>query len=298
MSLPDAAAGESLHAARLLKLATTASLGTACLLIAVKFAAWAYTDAVSVLASLVDSLIDAVASLITLAAVRFSLQPADHEHRFGHGKAEPLAALLQAALILGSSAFIMHEGIQRLRTPRELEALVPAIGVMLFAIVVTLALTTLQRHVILRTRSPAIQADRIHYTADLLSNSATLLALYLTQRGVLIADPLLALAIAIWLLVATRQVLADAIDQLLDRELPAVERQAILAVARETPGVQRVRGLRTRRSGRTRLIQLHLELDGEMRLAEAEGIARAVKAGILERFPDADTLILKDPGSP
>ena len=292
MAAPEPSSSTSSDAPRLLKIATAASVGTACLLIAVKLAAWLYTDAVSVLASLVDSLIDAVASLITLLAVRYSLTPADQEHRFGHGKAEPLAALLQACLILGSCGFIVHQAVERLRAPRELDALVPAIGVMLFAIAATLVLTMVQRHVIRRTHSPAILADRIHYQADLLSNSATLLALCLTQRGVLLADPLLALGIAAWLLIATRQVLREAIDQLLDRELPATEREAILAVARQSTGVRGVHGLRTRRSGRTRVIQLHLELGGDLPLAEAEAIARAVKAGILERFPGADTLVL------
>lgn len=280
----------------MLKLATAASVGTACLLIAVKFAAWIHTDAVSILASLVDSLLDAVASLITLAAVRYSLVPADREHRFGHGKAEPLAALLQAGLILGSCGFIIQQGFERLRTPRELEDLAPAIGVMLFAIVATLALTLLQQYVIRHTRSTAILADRVHYQADLLSNSATLLALWLTQRGILLADPLLAVGIALWLLVATRQVLREAIDQLLDRELPAIERREILAIARDTPGVRTAHGLRTRRSGRTRLIQLRVGLDGTLALAEAEAIANSVKAAILEHFPDADTLVLIESG--
>ena len=148
--------------ARLLRLATAASVATAGLLVGGKLYAWLSTDAVSLLASLLDSLLDSVASLATLIAVRYALRPADAEHRFGHGKAEPLAALLQSALLIASCFFIASEAIDRFRHPRDLEALVPAIGVMLVAIAVTLALTRFQAHVIRRTQSPAIRADRVH----------------------------------------------------------------------------------------------------------------------------------------
>lgn len=280
---------------RLLRWATAASVATACLLVASKLLAWFLTDAVSLLASLLDSVLDGLASVATLVAVRFSLQPADREHRFGHGKAEALAALFQAALLVGSCAFIASEAIDRFAHPRDLDAIGAAVGVMLLAIAVTLALTTFQTFVIRRTQSPAIRADRVHYQADMLSNGATLLALGLSYLGIRLADPVLALAIALWLLISTRQVISEAVDQLLDRELPDEERRRICSAAEGTEGVLDVHGLRTRRSGRTRLIQLHVELDGQLTLAQAEVIADTVRTAILTRFPDADVLIHKDP---
>ena len=280
---------------RLLRLATAASFGTALALITIKLGAWWHTDAVSLLASLLDSLIDAVASLLTLLAVRYALVPADREHRFGHGKAEPLAALLQSLLILGSCAFIFIEAVDRLLHPSRSEELPVAIVVMVIALVATLALISFQGYVLRRTQSPAIRADRVHYSADLLSNAATLLALFLTQRGILLADPVVAFAISAWLLFAARDVLGQALDQLLDRELPAAERRAIAADAAEVDGVISVVALRTRRAGRTRYIQLAVTLDRDLPISAGQAIADAVKRVILDRFPDADVLIVPAP---
>lgn len=281
--------------ARLLRLATAASFGTALMLITIKLGAWWQTDAVSLLASLLDSLLDAVASLLTLLAVRYALVPADREHRFGHGKAEPLAALLQALLILGSCAFIAIEAVDRLLHPRSSDALPVAIAVMVIALVATVALISFQGYVLRRTQSPAIRADRVHYAADLLSNAATLLALFLTEWGILLADPLFAFAISAWLLFAARDVLRQALDQLLDRELPAAERHAIAIAAAGVDGVVSVAALRTRRAGRTRYVQLAVALDRELSISAGQAIADAVKQVILDRFPDADVLIIPAP---
>lgn len=281
--------------ARLLRLATAASFGTALMLIAIKLGAWWQTDAVSLLASLLDSSLDAVASLLTLLAVRYALVPADREHRFGHGKAEPLAALLQALLILGSCAFIAIEAFDRILHPSRSDALPAAIAVMVVAMIATLALVSFQGYVLRRTQSPAIRADRVHYQADLLSNAATLLALFLTQQGIVLADPVFAFAISAWLLFAARDVLGQALDQLLDRELPTAERRAIAADAADVSGVVSVNALRTRRAGRTRYVQLAVALRGELSISAAQGIADAVKKVILDRFPDADVLIVPAP---
>jgi ferrous-iron efflux pump FieF len=239
-----------------------------------------------------DSGLDALASLINLFAVRYALSPADAEHRFGHGKAEPLAALLQALLILGSCAYVFYEAITRLRAPQPIDAVLPAMGVMGFSIAATLALLALQRHVIRRTQSPAIRADSLHYQADLLTNSATLAALFLAGLGLPLADPLFGLAIGLWLLIAAREVLSESLDQLLDRELPDSEREAILAIVSTIAGPDTVCTMRTRRSGRIRHIQVHLAMDGAISLEVAHAIADAVKGGILARFAEADVLVL------
>lgn len=281
--------------ARLLRRATAASVSVAVILIVAKSAAYATTGAVSLLASLVDSLMDAAASLTNLLAVRYALVPADREHRFGHGKAESLAALGQALLILGSSAYLIWQAGLRLAAPKPPEAVAAGIAVMLFSLVATGGLLLLLRHTILRTQSAAIKADALHYRADLLGNSAVLAALWLAQLGVTWADPVLAIVIALYLIVSTREIISQALNELLDRELPESQRQAILASARAHPQVHDVHDMRTRSAGRIPFIQLHIELDGDLSLREAHRVAHEVETEIRRQQPDADVVIHQDP---
>lgn len=285
----------SLDPARLLRLATYASTATAAVLVAAKLAAWIMTGSVSVLASLVDSLMDAGASLVNLLAVRYSLLPADAEHRFGHGKAESLAGLAQATFIAGSAVFLILQALDRLLNPRPLEALGVGMAVMLLAIVATLALVTVQRHVIRRTGSTAIRADALHYATDLLTNAGIILALGLAWLGWPGLDPVFAIAIGLYILYSAGRIGLEALDQLMDRELPAETQARIRELVRGHPQVQGMHGLRTRQSGRTRLIQLHLELDGDLPLREAHAITEAVERGLRAAFPGADVIIHQDP---
>ena len=204
---------------RLLRLATYASVGTAVLLILVKLGAWLVTGSVSVMASLIDSLMDAFASLINLLAVRYSLQPADADHGFGHGKAEALAGLGQAAFIAGSAAFLSLHAVDRLLHPQPLTHIGAGVAVMVFAIAATGALLSLQHQVIRRTQSTAIRADALHYATDLATNAATLIALALAAFGWAGLDPLFALGIAAFILYSAYRIARDAIDLLMDREL-------------------------------------------------------------------------------
>lgn len=283
------------HTARLLKLATAASVAAACLLITVKAFAYVNTDAVSILASLLDSVMDAGASLLNLIAVRYALTPADKNHRFGHGKAESLAALFQAGFILASSAFLIHEAVHRFLAPVPVTEVRSGVIVMILAMTVTTALVSLQRYVVRRTGSMAIHADSVHYRADLLSNAATLVALLLAGQGITKADPVFALLIAGYLLVSTREILRQALNELLDRELPEAQRQAITKIALANPEVKGMHDLRTRRSGRTPIIQLHLEMDPDISLREAHRIADEVEAAISQTFPGADIVVHQDP---
>ena len=279
-----------------MRLATYASTGVAISLILVKVAAYWMTDSVALLSSLVDSLLDAAASLITLLAVRHALVPADAEHRFGHGKVEALAALLQAGLIIGSALFLLFEALPRLVDPQPIEAGSVGIAVMLFSIITTFALTRFQAYVVRRTGSTAIAADALHYLADLLTNAGVILAILLaTQLGWLLADPLIALAIAAYILWSAAQIGRQALDMLMDRELPETQRQQILQVASSHPAVLGVHDLKTRRSGKDIFIQLHLELDGSMRLYQAHTIADTVEAELQTYFPGAEEIIHQDP---
>ncbi|MFQ5959633.1 MAG: cation diffusion facilitator family transporter, partial [Alphaproteobacteria bacterium] len=274
------APGSAPHgAARLMRLATAASVTVAMTLIAVKVVTWLMTDSISVLSSLVDSVMDAMASLINLVAVRHALQPADREHRFGHGKAEPLAALGQAAFIAGSAAFLAIEAVGRLLSPRPIEHAGVGIAVMAFAIVVTVGLVALQRYVVRKTGSTAIGADALHYETDVLVNGSVIVSLVLTSwLGWYVADPLFGFAIALYLVRGAWKISRRALDLLMDREFADEERADIRGLVLAHPKVKGMHDLRTRRAGIQPFIQLHLELDGEMTLHEAHDIADEVEA--------------------
>ncbi len=284
-----------LDRAGLLKLASIASVVTAGFLIVAKLAAWYMTGSVGLLASLVDSVMDSIASLINLFAIRYSLQPADEEHRFGHGKAEPLAGLVQAAFIAGSAIFLIFHAIDRLRLAQPLEQVGVGVGVMILAIVMTLILLAIQRYVIRKTDSTAIRADSLHYATDLLTNVSILLALYLTTLGWTWADPVFAIAVAIYIFYSAFHIGHDSFQQLMDRELPADILEKIQATAMSHSEVTGTHELRTRQSGQTRFVQLHLELDEEMSLKRAHQIADEVEWEIKAFLPGAEVLIHQDP---
>ncbi len=288
---------KQLDRAGLLKLASGASVLTAGILIVAKLTAWSVTGSVSLLASLVDSVMDSIASLINLFAIRYSLQPADEQHRFGHGKAEPLAGLAQAAFIAGSAFFLVFHAIDRLRFVRPLEQVGVGVGVMVLAIVLTLVLLIIQRYVISKTDSTAIRADSLHYLTDLLTNMSVLLALYLSTLGWTWADPVFAIAVAIYIFYSAFQIGHDAFQQLMDRELPDDILEQIQATAMNHAEVIGTHELRTRQAGHTRFVQLHLELDENLPLKTAHAIADEVEAEILEFLPGAEVIIHQDPTS-
>ncbi|WP_455372473.1 cation diffusion facilitator family transporter [Limibacillus halophilus] len=285
--------------ARLMRRATYASVTVALILIVAKSGAWALSGSVALLSTLMDSVLDALASLVNLFAVKHALTPADREHRFGHGKAEPLAALAQAAFISGSAIFLLVEAVKRLYEPRAVEATNLGIGVMLFSIVMTLLLVRYQRYVISQTKSLAITADSLHYVGDLLVNGAVIVALLLSsQLGLYWADPVFGLGIAAYILWNAWLIARGALDMLMDRELEPEERQQIAEIVKHQPEVRGLHDLRTRAAGPQKFIQLHLELDGNMSLWRAHEIADAVEAELQAAFPEAEILIHQDPDIP
>ncbi len=283
-------------AARLMKLATYASVSVALVLIVTKFAAWLMTDAVSLLSTLIDSLLDVGASILNLIAVRHALEPADKEHRFGHGKAEALSGLAQAAFISGSAVFLLLQAGERLYHPRQIENTDVGFGVMMLAIVLTLGLVAFQRHVVRQTGSVAISADSAHYQMDVLVNVSVIISLLLVSRfGLSLADPLFAIAIAIYIIWGSWRIGQTALHMLMDRELDDAQRRRIMEIAKINPGVKGVHDLRTRSSGNQVFIQMHLEMSGDMTLLDAHVIADDVEVRIMEIFPNAEVIIHEDP---
>lgn len=284
------------QADRLRRRATYASVAVALLLISVKFAAWLETGSVALLSSVIDSLLDAAASIVNLLAVRHAMAPADREHRFGHGKAEPLAVLGQSAFITGSALLLLAEAARRLIRPAPVTNPRAGIAVMVFSIVVTVALVLYQRHVVRRTGSIAITADELHYRGDVILNGSVIAALVLSGLfGLRILDPLFGASIGIWIIWSAVRLARLSLIQLMDQELPDDEREKIREIAQSHPEVAAAHDLRTRVAGPTAFIQLHIEMDGEMSLIRAHEISDEVEASLRSAYPNAEIIIHQDP---
>lgn len=282
--------------AALMRLATRAAVACAVLLIAVKTWAYLHTGSVALLSSLADSALDLLASGLNLIAVRFALTPADDLHRFGHGKAEPLSGLGQAAFVAGSAVLIIVQAISRLHDTAPVTDAGLGIGVTLLSIAVTLGLVTLQRYVIARTSSMAVSADSLHYTGDLLLNASVIAALALASMpGLAWADPVFGIAISVFILVNAIRIAIRSVDALMDKELPTEERERIIAIALQHPKAKRVHELRTRSSGMQKHIQMHIVLDPTLTLLEAHRICDDVEKAIEGEFPGVDIIIHEDP---
>jgi ferrous-iron efflux pump FieF len=284
---------ESQH---LLKLATYASVAVAVILIICKTGAWLVTDSVSLLSTLIDSLLDVLASIVNLIAIRHALQPADREHRFGHGKAEPLAGLAQSAFISGSAVFLLLQSVERLIWPREISSSEIGIVVMVVSIVLTLGLVGFQRYVIAKTASVAIKADSLHYQTDILVNLSVIISLLLASKlGWDLADPIFAIGIVAYIVWGAFGIGRSSLDLLMDHELPDEDRIRIREIALSHNGVVDIHDLRTRSSGQQSFIQLHLEMDGNISLFDAHEISDSVEISLQEAFPTSEVLIHEDP---
>ncbi len=255
------------------------------------------SGSVAMMGSSIDSGLDILATGFNFIAVRQALQPPDHEHRFGHGKAEAISGLGQSAFICGSAAFLMIAAIGRMLHRHELDFALAGIIVTLFSIVVTGALVLYQRYVIARTRSLAVSSDEVHYRSDIILNLGVLLALVLSGPMLKwrLADPILGGVIAIYIAYSATKILRQSFNQLMDREFDDAERTRIAAIVRSHPQVVALHDLRTRRSGRDAFIQFHLELPPGLDLVEAHRISDEVEANVLEAFPEAEVLIHEDP---
>lgn len=278
------------------RLAAGASLTLATTLALLKLGASIATGSLAVLSSLIDSLADIVASGITFVSVRISQQPPDRSHRYGHGKAESLSALAQAALVAGSAIFVLIDAGRRLAAPEPVTDTALGIGVMLFAILATLLLVAFQRHVIAVTGSQAISADSLHYRADLLTNFSIILALVLAgQPGLGWVDPAAGGLIALYLGWHAFEIGKGAVNVLMDHELPAATRQRIKDIVLAHPEVRSLHDLRTRESGATQFIEFHVELDGDMTVRAAHEVTDAIERELFEAFPEAEVILHQEP---
>ncbi|ROM91691.1 cation diffusion facilitator family transporter [Pseudomonas brassicacearum] len=281
--------------ARLLRLATRASVAVASTLIVAKAIAWWLSGSVSMLAGLTDSALDGVTSLLNLLAVHYALRPADDDHRYGHGKAESLSGMAQALFIGGSAVLIAYQAFERLQHPEPVGAPWISIGVIIFSLVLTLALLMLQHRVIRETGSSAVRADSLHYRSDMMLNGSILVALVLAGFGWHQVDAWFGLGIAVYILWSAIQIARESFAVLMDEELPPDVSQHMLELACSVPGVLGAHDLRTRISGSHWFVQLHLELPGELTLSVAHGISDQAADAIHAVYPRAEVLVHADP---
>jgi ferrous-iron efflux pump FieF len=281
---------------RLMRNAAIASLSVSIFLVAIKTLAYFGSHSVSVLAALTDSALDLFTSTLNVIAIKSALTPADAEHRFGHGKAEPLAGLAQGAFIAGSASFLIVQAISRFITPAPVQQGGVALAIMLISVAAATGLVLYQRYVVARTGSIAIAADRMHYLADVATNAGVIMALILAAGFKMeAADPIIALIVAGVLIWSALGVFRQSYDQLMDRELPDDARDAIRAVVMRHPEVRNLHDLRTRAAGVHTFIQFHIELDPAISLMRAHEVSDQVEAEVCAAFPHAEVIIHQDP---
>jgi ferrous-iron efflux pump FieF len=292
----DAGAPSREEQANLMRRTAWAAVAVAAILVTLKSAGYIITGSVAMLAALADSALDLFSSSINLLAIRQSLAPADREHRFGHGKAEPLAGLAQGAFIAGSATFLVIESISRLITPHAIDNVGVGLGVMAISIAAVFLLVLLQAFTVRRTRSIAIGADLMHYMGDLATNLGVVVGILLAHEfGWLAADPIVGLVIAFALVISALRVFRQSYDQLMDRELPDSDRNRIKDIVLRHAAVKSLHDLRTRAAGISTFIQLHIELDPAISLTRAHEVSDEVEAEILSAFPNAQVIIHQDP---
>jgi ferrous-iron efflux pump FieF len=276
--------------------AAFASVSVALLLVGLKaWAAWS-TGSTAMLGSLADTALDLIASLATLAGVWIAAQPDDAEHRFGHGKAEALAAMFQIVLISISALSLAGRAVQQFIAGERTEAASEGIAVSLIAMAATFGLLAWQRYVIRKTRSIAIATDHVHYQSDLLLNLAVIAALALDQyAGIAGSDPLFGLAIALWLGWGAWKASQAAVDQLMDREWDNEKRERFLEVVARHPELKGLHDLRTRTSGNRDFVQFHVAVDPEMTVTQAHRVMDEIEDKLQAEFPGVEILIHPDP---
>ena len=276
--------------------AAVASISLAVLLSGLKLFATIASGSLAVFSSMIDSVSDVLGSAITFIAIKYSTRPATDHHRYGYGKAEAVSALVQAFFVAGSGLFVLYDAFMRFFHPRVLDETPLAIAIMVFSLIATLFLITYQKHVAKLTQSQAINADSAHYVVDILTNASIILSLTIVKFfEIYWFDTLTALVIAVYLLFNAYQLVVEAFDVLLDRELSDEIRQNIGYIISRHDFVKGFHDVRTHSLGNEYMIEIHLELDGRLSLFETHQLSDKVEAAIMEEYPNAQVIIHQDP---
>lgn len=276
--------------------ASIASITIATILVLLKLYAYVETGSMTVLSALIDSSVDLMTSSIIFIGIRKAMQPADQYHRYGHGKAESLVALVQASFIIGSCVILLYEVVNNLLHPKEMQAPEVGITVMVIAVVLTFVLLLFQNYVIKHTNSVAIKADRLHYHGDLFMNISVVVILIISGKsGIWYLDPLFAVGVALFLIFGTKSLVRDALNILMDHELSPQERTQIKNIVMNHPSAKGLHDLRSRYDGMYRFIEFHLELSPDLTLWQAHEITDEIEQRLRAHFVHAEILIHQEP---
>lgn len=282
------------HNNKLVKIASYASVITAIIIMGAKTYGWLVTESQSILASLIDSMLDISSSVINLIAIRVSLLPPDDNHRFGHEKFQDLAIFSQSIFFFASCLFTLFSSIKALFFESSLADHEMGASAMYLCVLLTLILVCFQSYVIKRTNSRIISADKLHYFSDLISNIAVIISIYLSMTFWYI-DALVGIAISLYIMYASYKLFRVAIRNLADEEFDPTEKEKILEIVGKSSHAKGIHELKTRYAASKPFIQFHLELDGDITLNEAHAVADGIMSSLLKEFPEAEITIHQDP---
>jgi ferrous-iron efflux pump FieF len=281
---------------KLVKFSTYCSVSVATIILSIKIYAFIRTDSVSIFASLLDSLLDIGSSIINLLAIKYAMEPADNNHRFGHDKIQDLAVFAQSIFFGASGIFIIFLSIPRFFEPSEIENNDIGMIVMVMSICLTAALVILQTYVIAISGSKVIKADKLHYFVDLLSNLAVLASLFISKYfNFQYADPIFAIGVSLYIMHSAYELFLDAFKSLTDEEFSDKEKEIIVGILKEDPDILAIHELKTRRGGNKSFIQFHMELDPQITLLKSHEISDRIEDKILVLFPESEIMIHQDP---
>ncbi|HJD55467.1 MAG TPA: cation diffusion facilitator family transporter [Rickettsia endosymbiont of Pyrocoelia pectoralis] len=278
----------------LIKSASYLSVATALFILIIKIYAWLVTDSQSILASLIDSMLDITSSFINLIALRFALQPPDHHHRFGHEKMQDLTIFSQSIFFFASAFFVGFSSVKSLFEKTQPENISDGTTIMYICIFLTVILVLYQTYVIKRTGSDIVKADKLHYFTDLLTNIIVIISLNLSDRFWFV-DPLFGVVISLYIFHTSYALFKKAFKNLVDHELPEQDRQKIISIVNKHSGIKGMHEMKTRYAAQKAFIQCHLEMDGNISLYEAHKISDEIAFAILQEFPEAEIIIHQDP---
>lgn len=286
--------GERRQAERVAAVSLVAALGLA----GVKLGAGLATHSLSLLSEAAHSGLDAGATLLTFLAVRIASRPPDADHQYGHGKAESLAALVQTLALLGLSVFLTVRAVGRLAGEgTEVHATWYSFAVVVLSMVVDAQRSRMLRRAARRFRSPALEADALNFTADLLASVAVLVGLGLVRLGYPDADAVATLLIAAYVAVASVLIGKRSMDALMDRA-PAGATERVQRAAGSVEGVEEVRRVRLRASGGMggRLqADVVVAIPRTLPLESAHALTEEIEAAVRAIEPGADVVVHVEP---
>lgn len=273
------------------------ALGCVLGLVALKVVSTVMTGSISVLAQAADSFLDVLAVSLAFFAVIVSLKPADEEHPFGHGKAENVTAVVQSLLLFIAAALVLYSAVTRMTSGETVRRTEIGIGVMLVSIAVSFFLSRHLLRVSHVTDSVVLEAVARNISADVFSAAGVLAAMVVIRiTGLHIIDPIVALLIAVLIARSGYKMMRKSFGVLVDVRLPREEEDIVTATLTEHAGAfAGFHGMRTRKAGSQRFIDLHLVMRRDISVEEAHRMCDHLEADLRDRLNDVSVTIHVEP---